>query len=85
MAATILSAPPGKMGGITGVPLAVGLFLMATGKISRKGAFAPEAGVDPDTFFDELAPLCEPQMSGTNDLVLVTRSWENAAPDIFKL
>jgi hypothetical protein len=55
-----------------------------TGKITRKGAFAPEAGVDPDTFFDELAPLCEPQMSGTHDLVLVTRSWESATPDIFK-
>jgi saccharopine dehydrogenase-like NADP-dependent oxidoreductase len=44
------SAPPGKMGGITGVPLAVGLFLLASGKITRTGVFAPEAGVDPDDF-----------------------------------
>ena len=78
VAATIQSTPPGKMGGITGIPLAVGLFLLATGKIARAGVFAPEAGVDPDTFFNELAPLCEPQMSGVNDLVLVTRSWEEA-------
>ena len=78
VAATIQSAPPGKMGGITGVPLAVGLSLLATGRITRTGVFAPEAGVDPDTFFDELAPLCEPQLSGVDDLVLVTRSWEEA-------
>ena len=77
VAATIQSAPPGKMGGITGVPLAVGLFLLASGKITRTGVFAPEAGVDPDIFFDELAPLCEPHMSDADDLVLVTRSWES--------
>jgi saccharopine dehydrogenase-like NADP-dependent oxidoreductase len=84
VAATIQSAPPGKMGGITGVPLAVGLLLLANRKITRKGVFAPEAGIDPDAFFDELAPLCEPPMSGINDLVLVTRSWEKADPELFK-
>ena len=57
---------------------------LGNGRITRKGAFAPEAGIEPDTFFDELAPLCEPQMSGANDLVLVTRSWEKTDPDIFK-
>ena len=84
VAATIQSAPPGKMGGITGVPLAVGLFLLANGKITRTGVFAPEAGIDPDTFFNQLAPLCEPQMSGVDDLVLVTRSWEEVSPEFFK-
>ncbi len=83
-AATLLSAPAGKMGGITGVPLAVGLSLLAEGKIVRRGVFAPEGAVDPDAFFDALAPLCTPPKSGAQDLVLVTRSWDRAAPEFFK-
>jgi hypothetical protein len=77
VAATILSAPPVGMGGATGVPLAVGLAVARPDGEQRRGVFAPEAVIDPDRFFDALAPLCGPPRNGSSDLVLVTRSWES--------
>ena len=56
--ALILGAPDGGMGGITGIPLAVALALFESGSIHRRGVFAPEGAVDPDAFFEELAPYC---------------------------
>jgi saccharopine dehydrogenase-like NADP-dependent oxidoreductase len=82
-AATIRSVPPGKMGGATGIPLAVGILMLANNNIDRKGVFAPEGGIDPDLFFDEMALFCEPSKSNADDLILVTRSWENTNPDLF--
>ncbi|MBU2488029.1 MAG: saccharopine dehydrogenase NADP-binding domain-containing protein [Proteobacteria bacterium] len=74
----VTSAPAGGMGGATGVPLAVGASLMARGRITRRGVFAPEAVLDPKEFFDNLAPLCSPPRKNANQLVLTTRSWEPA-------
>lgn len=82
--AALLSAPAGKMGGLTGVPLAVGLSLLAEKRITLPGVFAPEGAIDPDSFFDALAPLCSPPKSNAKDLVLVTRSWDPAVADFFK-
>jgi saccharopine dehydrogenase-like NADP-dependent oxidoreductase len=62
------------MGAITGVPMAVGLKMLAQGSISRKGVFAPEAGIDPDAFFSELAPLCTPARRGVDDLLSINVS-----------
>ncbi len=73
----ILSAPLGGMGGATGVPLAVGVLLLNRNKLRSNGVFAAEGIIDPDDFFNELAPLCTPQKKGASDLVLITRSWEN--------
>lgn len=73
---TLVSAPPGGIGGTTGVPLAVAAGMMLRGEISRHGVFAPEAGVDPTRFFDRLAPLCEPQRASGADLTVTVRSWE---------
>ncbi len=70
------SAPAGGMGGATGVPLAVGVGLVARGRVTRRGVFAPEGVLDPVEFFDNLAPLCSPKRTGASDLVLVSRSWE---------
>lgn len=78
--AMILSAPPGGMAGATGVPLAVGAFLVLSGKVKDRGVFAPEGAFDPVEFFDVLAPLCSPAMKNAEDLLLITRSWEN--PDL---
>ena len=72
VAATVLAMPSGGMGGSTGVPMAVGLSLLANGAIERRGAFAPEAVIDPDAFFNELAPLCTPAKNDVSDMVLVT-------------
>jgi saccharopine dehydrogenase-like NADP-dependent oxidoreductase len=76
VAATVLSAPAVGMGGATGVPLAVGLAVVRPDREQRRGVFAAEAIVDPDAFFDRLAPLCTPGKRGRSELVLVSRSWE---------
>lgn len=62
------------MGGVTGVPLATALAMFAKGKIHRQGVFAPEGAIDPDAFFDELAPLCTPQKRDAKELVDVSIS-----------
>ncbi|MEW5733860.1 MAG: saccharopine dehydrogenase NADP-binding domain-containing protein [Thermodesulfobacteriota bacterium] len=82
-ACMILSAPPGGMAGATGMPMAVGAFLVLTGKITAPGVFAPEGAVNPKDFFDILAPLCSPPMKDADDFLLVTRSWEK--PDLAAL
>jgi saccharopine dehydrogenase-like NADP-dependent oxidoreductase len=74
-AVMLLSAPPGGLGGTTGIPLGVGVSMLLRGQIPRKGVFAPEAGVDPRQFLDRLAPLCVPPRASGSALTLVTRSW----------
>ncbi len=74
-ASMILSAPPGGMGGSTGIPLAVGVILLAKKLVNKKGVFAPEGIMNPTDFFNELAPRCRPVKQNINDLVLITRSW----------
>lgn len=76
-AAAILSAPATGMGGATGVPLAVGLAALRPDGELRRGVFAPEGIVDRREFFDLLAPLCSPAKRDTDDLLLVSRSWED--------
>jgi len=76
-AVMITSAPPGGMGGVTGVPLAVGLDLLGRGRLERRGVFAPEAVVDPSAFFEALAPHCVPSRP-LAQLTVTTRSWEQA-------
>lgn len=77
VAAHLKSLPTGglermTMGSITGIPMAIGLKMLADNHISRKGVFAPEEALDPDIFFDELAPLCTPAYNSSKDLVAIT-------------
>ncbi len=44
--------PPGKMGGNTGLPLAIGLELLRRGEIEGPGVRAPEDALDADRFFE---------------------------------
>jgi saccharopine dehydrogenase-like NADP-dependent oxidoreductase len=76
VAAAVLSAPAVGMGGATGVPLALGLGIVRPDGEVRRGVFAAEAMVDPDEFFERLAPLCTPAKKGRGELLLVSRSWE---------
>jgi saccharopine dehydrogenase-like NADP-dependent oxidoreductase len=78
VASTILSAPAAGMGGSTGVPLAVGVSLLADGQTRDRGVFAPEGIFDPDAFFSKLAGLCSPPKTDVHELVLTSRSWEPA-------
>lgn len=70
--AELTSLPHGSMGGMTGIPLAVGLHMLGNGFADRHGVFAPEEVIDPDAFFDHLAPLCSPPRKGADDLVMIT-------------
>jgi saccharopine dehydrogenase-like NADP-dependent oxidoreductase len=72
--AAVLGAPSGGMGGATGVPLAVGLSLLARGAISKRGVFAPEGAIDADAFFDALAPHCDPPLDTGESLVRVSEA-----------
>jgi len=67
----VLAMPAGGMAGATGVPLAVGLELFARGAVARRGVFAPEACVDPDVFFDALAPHCTPALTSGAEMLAV--------------
>ncbi len=83
--ARLTAAPYGgmkheTMGGVTGVPLATALAMFARGKIDRKGVCAPEGAIDPDAFFDELAPLCTPAKKNAKDLVDINVSDSEALP-----
>jgi hypothetical protein len=49
----------------------------AVGMVAFRGVFAPEGIVDRKVFFDLLAPLCSPKKSSMDDLLLISRSWEN--------
>lgn len=76
VAAAVLSAPAVGMGGATGVPLALGLDVLRPDGEVKRGVYAPEGVVDPDAFFDRIAPLCSPAKRDRGELLLVSRSWE---------
>ncbi|MGA2400732.1 MAG: saccharopine dehydrogenase NADP-binding domain-containing protein [Syntrophobacteraceae bacterium] len=55
--ASIQSIPAG-MDGATGIPLALGTLMLLRGQVRHQGVLAPEKAVDPDVFFNLLAPYC---------------------------
>ncbi len=63
---------PKGMANATGVPLALGLRQLIEGRIGAPGVFAPEAVIEPDRFFDQLAPYCVPTVARSSDLLSVT-------------
>jgi saccharopine dehydrogenase-like NADP-dependent oxidoreductase len=71
-ACAILSAPPGGMGPATGVPLAIGAMMILKKIVANCGVFAPEGIIDPDVFFQALAPLCVPPKENSDELVLTS-------------
>ena len=68
-AAAILSAPPGGMAGATSVPLSLAVPLFRRGFEKTSGVYAPEDILDPDTFFDLLAPHCVGSFRSGKELV----------------
>lgn len=71
--ATLRAAPPGGMGGYTGVPLGVVASMIAEGSVHAPGVHAPEACVPLAPFFDRLGEFTEPAGSG-GDLVRLDRA-----------
>ena len=67
-----VNAFPRGMANATGVPLALGLRQLLEGRIATPGVFAPEAVIEPDSFFDQLAPYCDPPMARSSEILNVT-------------
>jgi saccharopine dehydrogenase-like NADP-dependent oxidoreductase len=63
------------MGGATGIPLAIGAMMILKKAVTDYGVFAPEGILDPDMFFQVLAPLCVPRKENAEELLL-TRTIE---------
>lgn len=60
---------PAKMGGNTGIPLAIGVELLRRGALRETGVHAPETAIDPREFFDLLAPLTDDGLVDADDLL----------------
>jgi saccharopine dehydrogenase-like NADP-dependent oxidoreductase len=67
--ASVRSMPPGGMAGATSVPLSLALPLFERGFEGCAGVYAPEEVIDPDQFFDLLAPHCVGEFERGADLV----------------
>ncbi|TDB85927.1 saccharopine dehydrogenase [Actinomadura sp. KC216] len=65
------SMPPGKMGGGTGVALAIGLELLRRERAGGPGVHAPEGAIDPEDFFALYLRFAEPKVSSIGDLLLI--------------
>ena len=72
--AFVQGMPGPGMAGATGVPLAIGLELLARGELQARGVLTPEQAIDPDAFFDALAPHCTPPFASGGELVQVASS-----------
>lgn len=71
------------MGAVTGVPLAVAAGLLCDGAPVAPGAHSPEEALDPHEFFSALARHC-PGTPAADEMTLVTRSWDPAAPQAYR-
>jgi saccharopine dehydrogenase-like NADP-dependent oxidoreductase len=73
---TVAAGVGGGMGGATGIPMAIGLKLMNSGKIKGPGVFSPEQVINPDNFFNELGPLCTIPSAKANaeEMLIITSS-----------
>lgn len=74
--ASLNALPAGGMGGVTGIPLAVALGMLSQGMFTQTGVFTPEEVIDPDTFFDCLAPLCSPAYPSSRELVKINATFD---------
>jgi saccharopine dehydrogenase-like NADP-dependent oxidoreductase len=63
------------MGGMTGIPLAVGLSLLAEGRLTKRGVLTPEEAFDPDTFLHIFNQYCSyPAPVTSEEFVHITTS-----------
>ncbi len=66
-------APFGAMAGVTGVPLAIGAFMIIEGKIKERGVLTPEEVInnreEVEEFFDEYAKYCGKDLTGKDVLL----------------
>lgn len=78
-AISLTAFAPG-MGGMTGIPLAVGLHLLAEGKWVKRGVLTPEAAFEPDAFLRVFSRYCTyPEPVAPDAFVYVTSSRHETA------
>ena len=58
------------LAGITSIPLAVATLMLIDGKITTKGALTPEEAIDPEEFFNRMAPFCGKNLTGKDLLII---------------
>jgi len=63
------TAPPGGMAGETGVPLAIGTNMIIKGEIRQRGVLAPEACIEPLTFFERFRQYCPGPPQSINEVI----------------
>ncbi|RIV17873.1 saccharopine dehydrogenase [Fibrisoma montanum] len=79
LAISLTAFAPG-MGGMTGIPLAVGLSLLAEGQLTKRGVLTPEAAFDPDAFLRVFSQYCTyPAPVAANQFVHLTSSSHETA------
>jgi saccharopine dehydrogenase (NAD+, L-lysine-forming) len=61
--------PAGRMGGQTGVPLAIAVEQLRQGRIAAKGVLSPEQALDPHAFFAIYADMVEPPLDDARAVV----------------
>lgn len=54
----VSTAPPGGMAGVTGIPLTIAVEMIMNGEISQRGVLAPEACIEPLSFFERYMKYC---------------------------
>ena len=54
----LICFPSNGMAGETSCPLAIATDMMIEGKFTNHGVFTPEESIDPNEFFERLAPYC---------------------------
>jgi len=69
--AFVLALPPG-MDGVTGIPLALAARQLLDGKLVATGVHPPETVIEPEPFFEAVAPYCQPPRSGLESILEVT-------------
>lgn len=69
--AGLTRTPPGGMGGITGIPAAIGVGLVGRREVLDLGVLPPERAFAPEAFFELLDPFCARPAATTEGLVRV--------------
>ncbi|MEV8638472.1 saccharopine dehydrogenase NADP-binding domain-containing protein [Streptosporangium sp. NPDC051023] len=69
-----LIASPRGMARATGIPLSLAAAQILDGTVRAFGVHPPDAVLDPERYFDELAAHCDPPRTGRDEVVKVDRT-----------
>ncbi len=70
---------PGRMGGHTGIPLALAVELLWQGRIDQVGVHTPETAIDPEDFFGLYARLTQPPVGSVDEVLTIVEESTDGA------